>query len=207
LAGGLALVAIAGFVLGANVRNGVITQLSPTAEGSQLFGLDQAIPIVARRLDLGVPLEQAIRHQNDPSVESALSWTFQVQAFVPRFLWPDKPIIDYGQQVSVTVYGLQYGQSSSTLSTVGDVLVNLKLGGVVIIAFFLGLALTLAERRIGYGTELASAALAAGLSYAIVGQETSVIVTVAALIRNLIVAAILWRTSQVIRRVLSPTTA
>jgi hypothetical protein len=199
----LALVAVVGFIVGANVRSGIAAGLGVSSQGTQLFSADQALPIVATRLDLGAALQTAIQYQDDPSLNEALSWSSQVQAFIPRFLWPDKPIIDFGQQVSVTVYGLQPGQSSSTISTIGDTLVNFKIPGVVVVPFVLGLALSLVERRIRKGVGLPSLVLAAGLSYAIVGQEAPLIVTVAGLIRNLLVAAILWGTSQALYRVVS----
>ncbi len=197
----LTIVVVVGFIVGANVRSGVATELGASSQGTQLFSLDQALPIIASRLDLGAPLQTAIQYQDDPSLKGAVSWTSQIQAFIPRFLWPDKPIIDYGQQVSATAYGLQYGQSSSTISTVGDTLVNFKIPGLVIVSLGLGLALSLAERRIRTGAGLQSLVLAAGLSYAVVGQEAPLILTVAGVVRNLLVAAILWAASQAVYRV------
>jgi hypothetical protein len=191
----LALVALIGFIAGANVRNVITTQLGA---GTQLFSPDEALSTVSARLDLGPPLQKAIQYQNDSSVDQALSWSTQIQAFIPRFFWQDKPIVDYGQQVSVTVYGLRYGESSSTISTVGDVLVNFKIPGVIILSLLLGLALSLGERQIRKGVGLVSIVLAAVLSYGIVGQEAPLIVTVAGIIRNVLVAAILWRASQAV---------
>jgi hypothetical protein len=200
----LGLVAIVGFSVGANVRSGIATELGASSLGTQLFSVDQALPVVAARLDLGPALQAAIQYQDDPSVEEAVSWTSQVKAFIPRFLWPDKPIIDYGQQISRSVYGLGYGQSSATISTVGDVLVNFKIPGVFLASFVLGLALALAEGRIRNGAGLTSLVLAAALSYGIVGQEASLIVTAAGVIRNLLVAAVLWWASQAVNRLLNP---
>ena len=197
----LTLVAVGSFVVGANVRNVAATQLGVSSEGTQLFSLDQALPVITTRLDLGAPLQTAIQFQDSISVQEAVSWTLQLQALIPRFIWPDKPVVDYGQRVSVAVYGYRYGQTSSTISTIGDTLVNFKIPGMISIAVLLGFVLRLAEMRIRSSVGIASIVLAAALSYAVVGsQESPLILAVADVIRNLLVAAVLWTASNAIYR-------
>jgi hypothetical protein len=189
----LAAFAVATFIVGANVRNATATQLGLSSQGTQLISLDQALPAVTTRLDLGVPLQKAIQFQDSLSVQEAVSWTFQVEALIPRFFWPDKPVIDYGQRVSVAVYGYQYGQTSSTITSIGDTLVNFKIPGMIIASVLLGFVLSLGERRVRSSVGLASLVLAATLSYAAVGgQESPLIIAVAGALRNLMVAAVLW---------------
>ena len=195
----LAAVAVANFVVGANVRNVAATQLGVSSEGTQLFSLDQALPVVTTRLDEGAPLQAAIQFQDSLSVQEAVSWTFQVEALIPRFIWPDKPVIDYAQRVSVAVYGYQYGQTSSTITTIGDTLVNFKIPGMIIAAVLLGFVLSLAERRVRSSVGLASLVLAAALSYAVAGsQEEPLILVVAGVLRNVLVAAVLWAASNAV---------
>ena len=195
----LAAVAVAGFIVGANVRNVAATQLDVSSEGTQLFSLDQALPVVTRRLDEGAPLQAAIQFQDSLSVQEAVSWTFQVEALIPRFLWPDKPVIDYGQRVSVAVYG-EYGRTSSTITTIGDTLVNFKIPGMIIAAILLGFVLRLAERRVRSSVGLASLVLAAALSYAATNQESPLILVVTDVLRNILVAAVLWAASNAVYR-------
>jgi hypothetical protein len=189
----IVLFAAGGFIVGANVRSAAATRLgNPT----QLFGLNQAVSTVSTRLDLGAPLQAGIDSENDPNVEAALSWTSQIQTFIPRFLWPDKPTTAYGQLVSVTVYGLQYGETSSTITTIGDVLVNSKIPGVIVVSLLLGFALTRAERRVRRAKGVFLVVLAAVLADSILGLEAPLIVLIATALRNLLVSAVLWRASQ-----------
>ena len=133
-------------------------------------------------------------------MQEAVSWTFQVEALIPRFIWPDKPVIDYAQRVSVAVYG-EYGRTSSTITTIGDTLVNFKIPGMIIAAVLLGFVLSLAERRVRSSVGLASLVLAAALSYAATGsQEEPLILVVADVLRNILVAAVLWAASNAVYR-------
>jgi hypothetical protein len=190
----LAILAVGGFFLGANVRNSAATQLSFSNQGTQLFGLGEAVPILANRLDLGQTLSLAIQVQKNAEVQEAVAWTSQVQAFVPRFLWSDKPVVDYGQLVSTIVFGNTTGLSSNSLTTIGDILVNFGIAGVALASVLLGFGLTFFERRIHHGVGLASLVVAAGLAYATKQwQDQPLILTLVALIRNLVVAwIILW---------------
>jgi hypothetical protein len=189
---GLALVALLGFLVGAVVRDRVATERSLSSRGTQLFGAGDAVSYIAARLDLGDPLDRAVRLRDDPGLVEAVSWRFQAQAFVPRALWPDKDILNYGQRVSAAAYGMRASRSSSTITVIGDTLVNFSPAGVSVAAILVGLLLGGAERRIRAGTGLPSLVFAAGLSSFIVGQETPLILSVAGLARNILVAAALW---------------
>lgn len=191
----LSIFAVGGYFVGAGVRSVTTAELGLQ---SPVIGSDQALAAVVSRLDLATPLQQGILYQNNPSVKAALSWTSQIVAFVPRFLWPDKPIIDYGQSVSVTVYGLPHGESSSTITTIGDAIVNFQTPGVVVISLLLGLGLAVAEGRIRKGAGLLSLAFAAVLAYSIVGLEAPIIVQVAGVVRDLLIVVALWGASRLL---------
>jgi hypothetical protein len=195
---GLALACLVAFSAAAVVKDRVAKEMNASSEGTQLFGWADAPTYVSTRLDLGSPLSQAVELKDDSTVTAAVSWVFQIQALIPRALWPDKPTIDYGQRVSAAAYGQNYGQSSSTITTIGDTLVNFSILGVGIASVLLGLILSLAERRIRAGVGLPSLVLAAGLSGAVVGQESPLILIAAGLIRNVVVAALLWLACQAI---------
>ena len=84
---------------------------------------------------------------------------------------------------------MAHGQTSSKCAD----LTNFKIPGVIVVSFLLGLALSAIERRIRRGARLFSLVAAAGLSYAIVGQEAPLIVTAAGLL------SILLRTAASVR--------
>jgi hypothetical protein len=162
--------------------------------------LDQALPVVATRLDHGVALQAAIQFQDNVSVQEAVSWTFQIESLIPRSFWPDKPVIDYGRRVSVAVFG-QYGPTSSTITTVGDTLVNFKIPGMITAAVLLGFVLSLAERRVRSSVGLASLVLTAALSYSVAGSgESPLILIFAGVLQQVLVAAVLWAASNAVSR-------
>jgi hypothetical protein len=197
--------AVASFIIGASVRNATATQLGVSSAGTQVVSLEQLFPVVTTRLDLGTALQTAIEFQDSRSVQEAISWTFQVQALIPRFVWPDKPVIDYGQRVSVAVYGYSYGQTSSTITTIGDTLVNFGIPGMIIAAVLLGFVLSLAERRVRGSVGVLSLVLAASLSYAVAGsQESPLILVIGGVIRNLLVAVALWAAANAVYRWTAP---
>jgi hypothetical protein len=196
----LAVVSLIAFSAAAVVKDRVATQMNASSVGTRLFGWADAPTYVSTRLDLGSPLSQAVELKDDPAVREAVSWVFQLQALIPRAVWPGKPTIDYGQRVSAAAYGLNYGQSSSTITTIGDTFVNFSMVGVGIASLLMGLVLALAERRIRAGAGLACVVLAAGMSSTIVGQESPLILIAAGLIRNVVVAAVLWLACQAMCR-------
>ncbi|PZS30470.1 MAG: hypothetical protein DLM58_13695 [Pseudonocardiales bacterium] len=125
-------------MIGAQVKNRAANEQHVASSGTQLFGLNQAVKQVPTRLYYGYQLNRAVTLADDHNLRAAVNLGTQIQAGVPRFLWPGKPPVDYGQQVSVAAYSLRYGQSSSFLTDVGDQYVNFKVPGVVIGALLLG---------------------------------------------------------------------
>jgi hypothetical protein len=199
-AAGLAVVSLIAFSAAAVVKDRVATQMNASSVGTRLFGWADAPTYVSTRLDLGSPLSKAVELKDDPAVKEGVSWVFQLEALIPRAVWPGKPTIDYGQRVSAAAYGMNYGQSSSTITTIGDTLVNFSMVGIGIASVLMGLVLSLAERRIRAGTGLACMVLAAGMSSTIVGQESPLILIATGLIRNVVVAAVLWLACEAIGR-------
>jgi hypothetical protein len=193
--GSLALLAVAivGFIGAANVKSEAATNSGLSSAGTELFGLDEALPTIANRLDLRPALQTAVDLRDDPSAADAVSWTFQLQALVPRALWPNKPIIDYGQRVTAEIYGARNSRSSSTVTTIGDTLINFGAAGVVVAAVLLGALLRVLERLARYGRGPVGLALAASVAVFVVGQEAPLILSIAGLIRNLLVSWLLWR--------------
>ncbi len=73
-----------------------------------------------------------------PAVKQTVAMSSQFELFIPRSLWPNKPIFNYGEQISTTVYGLPASyHTSSTITWLGDLYLN---GGLVFVLLS-GLAL------------------------------------------------------------------
>ncbi|WP_203923639.1 hypothetical protein [Rugosimonospora africana] len=188
----LLAISVVSFASAANVKSRAAADSGLSSSGTQVFGLDQALPNVAARLDLRPGLQTAIDLRDDPYAADAVSWTFQLQALVPRALWPNKPVIDYGRRVSAEVYGQVNSASSSTVTTIGDTLINFGVAGVAIASLLLGVFLALIERLSRQGSGPISLALTASAAMFIVGQEGPLILGAAGLIRNLVIASTLW---------------
>jgi hypothetical protein len=66
-------------------------------------------------------------------------WTFTWTAFIPRFVWPDKPIISDARAYSALYF--DYGENSFAMTPMGDLLRNFGPLGVPIGMALLGLVL------------------------------------------------------------------
>jgi hypothetical protein len=185
-------VALAGFLVAATVRDRTATEMGLSSSGTRVIAASDAVPYIAARLDLGQSLTRAIDRKDDPDLAEAASWRFQAQAFVPRSIWPDKPILDYGQRISAAAYGMRQSRSSSTISMIGDALINVGPGGVALVAVLLGFGVAFAERRIRAGAGVWSLVTAVALSVAVLGQESPLPLTAARLLRDVLVVGFLW---------------
>lgn len=188
----LAVIAISGFVSGAHVRQDVAIEQRASSKGSKVFGWDEALPILSERLDHTTPLQRAVELRDDSTLQHAVSWSAQLEAFIPRFLWPEKPVVDYGQQVTAALHGQAYAPSSSTITNIGDLLVNFGIAGVLAASVLLGAGLRVAELRVRGGAGTPSLVLAVGLSSFILLQEMPLLLALAGLIRDSLVALAMW---------------
>jgi hypothetical protein len=181
------------FTVAARVKHNAATEAQTSSAGNQLVNLGNVVREGAIRLDQGAQLSEAVSHRDDYNTKAAVAWRSQLEAGIPRYLWPGKPIVDYSQKVSVAVYGLKYGQSSSYLTSLGDTLVNFGIVGVLVGSFVLGLALALAEKRIRTGTGTPTLVLAAVVAYhALLGGDVTLVLTLVGVVRGFAVTAVLW---------------
>jgi len=188
----LLVLIVSTFILGANVKNSVAGELGVSSSGTQLFTLDNALRNTSTRLQLSSSLDTAIKYQDSAAAKEAVSWKDQLGAAAPRLLWPGKPVVDYGQRVSVAMYGLTYGQSSSTVTTIGDSLLNYGLVGLALTGLLIGYALSRVEDRVRRAVTGLSLLLAAVVIYSTIGQEQPVILILVGIVRNGLVAGALW---------------
>jgi hypothetical protein len=196
----LALLGIAAFRLGSEARNSTAIQLGQSSAGKWLVGPAQALPMIAERLDHATYLDSAITMRDDATVADAVSWKLQLQGFVPRFVWPTKPTVDYGQRVSVAVYGIRDGNNSATITAIGDTLINFKVPGLVFGSILVGLMLGLGERWVRAGSRPLTLAVSIALISFILSQEAAPIRIAVGLVQDLLVATVLWYTCQALAR-------
>lgn len=189
---------ISTFMLGANVRNDAATRLGISSSGTRLFTLENAADNTLTRLQAGSSLDKAIEFQNDTTAKEAVSWATQLAAVIPRFLWPEKPNVDYGQRVSVAIYGYTYGQSSSTVTTIGDSLLNFGLVGLVLIGLLVGYAFRRVEIRLHSTTGWLSVLAGVVVVYSVLNQESPVILILIGILRDFLVVAGLWAAATMI---------
>ena len=123
------------FLHGASVRQSAATAAGSTAPH---ISLSNALPTVVQRFDESTYLARADESRDLPAVKEAVSLRNQLGAIVPRFLYPSKGNIDYGQQMSIAVYGAPANtRNSSTVTTFGDAIINVGLpGGFVLVAIY-----------------------------------------------------------------------
>jgi hypothetical protein len=148
--------------------------------------------MIAERLDYSTYLDAGIVTRDDPTVAEAVSWKLQLQGLVPRVLWPAKPTVDYGQRVSVAVYGVRDGNNSATITSIGDTLINFKVPGLVLGSILVGLMLGLGERWVRANTRPLALAVSIALISFILSQETALIRSLIGVVRDLLVATALW---------------
>lgn len=188
----LLVMLITTFVLGANIRNSAATRLGVSSSGTQLFTLDNALINTSTRLQLGTYLDTAIKYRNDAGLKEAVSWGTQLQAAVPRFLWRDKPNVDYGNQISVAMYGSASARSSTPITTIGDCLLNYGPVGLVLIGLLVGYAFRRVAARVRSSTGGMSVLVCALVSYSAMNQEGAILLTLIGILRNGLVAGGLW---------------
>jgi hypothetical protein len=121
-----------------------------------------------------------------PQAHSAVSVTHQFEDFVPRPLWPGKPIFDYGEQVSTAIYGLPASyHTSSTVTWLGDLYLN---GGPWLIlasGVVLGAAVRRALQRATRNNTL-STIFTVSLVSALFDPENPIVLAVAGIARTVI---------------------
>lgn len=185
----LLILLISTFVIGANIKNSSANRLGVASVGTQLFTLDNALSNTSRRFQLATFLDSAIRYQNDAALKDAVSWGPQLEAVVPRFLWRDKPPVDYGSKISIALFGSAYALSSTPVSTIGDSLINFGSVGLVLTGLFVGFAFRWVANRVRSGSGVTSVLICALVSYYAMNQEQAILLLLVGILRNGLVAA------------------
>jgi hypothetical protein len=160
---------------------------------------DDVLSQLGQRLDLGPPFWQSSAYISAIDTPGLFSWSNQFLVLIPRIFWRDKPIVDYGQRVTSDIYGLSGVQSSSTISTLGDVNLNSGPYGVLIIGIVIGIACIYIEERIRSGRSgpLGYIALAAFVTV-LFQHEAPLGIILAGGLQALVVLFVLWRAAVIV---------
>ncbi|WP_251750167.1 hypothetical protein, partial [Frankia sp. AiPs1] len=142
----LGVVGVALFLLGSAVRATISAEHGQ--HGPAPVSVGQTPEAIARRLDYRPYLLRALDQRHDPDARQAVALADQAAGAVPRFLYPDKPPVDYGHAVSYAVFELpREVPTFSTITAFGDAALNLGLGGATLLLFGWMLALDFCYRR------------------------------------------------------------
>jgi hypothetical protein len=144
---GLAVVIVGSFTVAAHLKTEAAVAQMGRTDIDFVWTADAVLPQLGQRLDLGPAFWDSSAYFSAVETPDVFSWSNQLIALIPRIFWHDKPIMDWGRQVTFYIYGSN-DRTSSTISTLGDVIVNSGLYGVLIIGIVIGIGLNLIEQRV-----------------------------------------------------------
>jgi len=185
------LAAVVAFALGTGAKSLAAESIQGQASVFLLSG-DSIVQTVFGRLDASQFLEVAARWGHDGDLPWVLSWQSQVSVLVPRPLWPDKPLADYGNQVSIALFGAANGQNSNSITNIGSVFIEFGLVGVAVCGFLWGSVLAFGERWLRPRKGLLPVVLTVGLSTLAVSVETAPILAIASATLSIVLAGFVW---------------
>src|SRR6185437_181691 len=136
----LIITIVGSFNAAADIKDAAATSKWGRSDFAFVISDDDALSQLGDRMDLGPPFWQSSAYISAIETPGSLSWSNQLVALIPRVFWPDKPVMDYGQRVTSEIYALRDVQSSSTISTLGDVNLNSGPYGVLVIGIVIGIA-------------------------------------------------------------------
>jgi hypothetical protein len=141
----LCLASAFGFWAAAAVRSEAASESGLSSTGTQ-FRSDTWARAIGDRLNLEAPASMGVSVANSRAAQDAVAWSTYSQSIIPRAIYPDKPVMDYGQRVTRDIYLKDY-KSSSSVTVIGDIYINARSMGIFICAAALALALAALERR------------------------------------------------------------
>lgn len=184
-------VIIGGFAFSAATEVKVDAANSRNSLSAEDFTGDSRLQVIGHRMDLTENFRTSLRFDH-PRLSGPLGWPEQAQVVIPRQLWPDKPIMDYGQRVTELIFGPGV-RSSSTFSTLGDVTWNVGPWGAGLLAIGLGLALVAIERRsLAPSAGAASVALLVVVAGMVLDHEQPAVLGIVGALRTGLVVWALW---------------
>lgn len=196
--GVLAIVTL--FSIGSSTRATVADAVGTASAGTRVGSLENLPSVVIKRFDFLPSIEPALDLSSTGPAKAAVSPETEIVAFVPRLLWPGKPVIDYGEQVGQAFFNIPVGyRTSSSITWVGDLFVQGGPAAVLLTAVGLGFTL---KRRLRPRTKPDTVRLAG--SFIVVNilmtLDSPLLISAAAGLRAFIVFVVgCWLTSLAIR--------
>ncbi len=153
------------------------------------------------RFDEVPNLGQALGPLN-PQARSVVSMTHQVESFVPRELWPEKPVFNYGEQVSSVIFGLPASyRTSSTITWLGDLYLNGGLWTILFTGVVLGSVVRRTFRRAVRAGPMMTI-LTVLLVSALFNPENPIVLAIAGMLRAFLVLGLACLMARLVRPLL-----
>ena len=113
------------FEFAANVRRDISAAATTEARASGLAAFLETPALALRRVDLLTSAHPAVERAERPEAKETVSVQSQLVSYVPRALWPDKPVTNYGHDVSTVFFDIpEFYRTSSSITWVGDLFVQ-----------------------------------------------------------------------------------
>lgn len=139
-----------------------------------------------------VPALSAGLHASGAEVRRVASISSQLGIFVPRVLWPKKPIFNYGEQISTAVYGIPASyHTASTITWLGDLYFNGGLPLVLVAAVLLGVAARRSWQRAVRGSAM-EVLVAVLILQVLLTAESPLTISIAGALRSFLLIAGMW---------------
>lgn len=174
------------FVAALFLRGASVRQSAASAAGVEAphISLTNALPIVVQRFDESTALAQADQLRGVLAVREAVSLRNQLIAIVPRFIFPSKGNVDYGNRVAIAAFRAPSNtRNSATLTTLGDAIINLGLsGGFAMVAIYVFVVDTVFRRMRRVAT-VRSLSVRVALVMAALNLEAPVVLNLIGIVR------------------------
>ncbi len=134
-------------------------------------------------------IPRSIPYWHGASVWPAFTW------FIPRIIWPGKPVLSIGSWFAKTFLNWSEGSLSEAAITIwGDAYLNFGFPGIVFISIFLGISYAYAYKRwyLRGRTALDYVIYWVFISELILGLERNIAAIIGALFQQILVVLVLW---------------
>lgn len=187
------------FTLGASIRRDA--QLSAGFGGNGGLTMTNFTSTIIERFDDLSNLNRAQQYRDSDAARSAVSLQDQVAAIIPRAFYSEKPVVDYGRQVSIAIYNEPTTtRNSSTVTTFGDAFINLgSVGAVVLLTAYVFL-FDAAFRRWQFFATVRSLSVLVALVLAFLNVEAPAVLSIIGLLRVVLsIIAVQWAIARIFR--------
>ncbi|MEH6820657.1 MAG: hypothetical protein V7706_12005 [Dietzia psychralcaliphila] len=184
------IVAISGFWFATIARSDAADRLGVASSGTQLLK-GGWLETILSRIDMMSYLEVGVRAEESSLAQQAVSWSNYAFVLIPRAIFPEKPIVNYGQDVTTLIYGEDY-QSSSTISWLGDAYLNVGELGILLLAIIFGGVLVFSEKMLPRRSLIFGWTALVAIVIASTNLESSLLLMAFQVVRTVMAVSFLW---------------